>query len=841
MIDEEMRDFFLSFTWGDVEIATALNDALLAAGFTTWFHPLDKPRGAGIADWTEHALDASRQMIAVCSPSYFDPDKGYARAERQSMFWDDPTDTVARLILVKVEHCKIPRLIAQNEYIDLIGLKPTAAGKKLVVALQGEQARMHSAVAALQRRTTQRPAIFNVPGTVNEKFAGRESELVRLHELLQSRSTTAITAVKGIGGIGKTALAREYALRYGSAIRYGGVWWVDAETQSSIFASFETLSGQLDDVPRSADLTETAEAVRAWLGARPDNAPWLVVFDNAADAASITPFLPGGSAKVIVTSRFQHFDQIAAELNLDKWDDDTMMRYLLDRAGRGTEAEARSLAQKLDGLPLAAEQAGAFLAERRDLSFGFYESRLMELLSRNPSAPENRSVYATFAAAIEAVLDRAEGEAALAILNLCAFLSPDGVEVPMLVATAEQTEILPDPPRAALADDLKRSDALGALRSYGLMKDSSSETILLHRLMAQVARSRLPEAEQEGWASAGLLMIHALMPSGPVGGKGDPSADPSVWPLCATLTPHAIALAKHMNPGPGKPGEDLGYLLNQSAAYLNARGDFDGAIDLLRRRVDLSERIYKDRPEKQAIALSNLAGMLKEREEGWNEAEEYYKRALAIEEKVLESDDSSLAITFSNFGGLKWRQKDFIGAAELTERAADIWKAAHGDISVEYGTGLRNLGAIYSGWARETGDPALHQKEWDATTRAVEITRQVRGFRHPSTASDYNNLAVTYAYQSDMANAAENMARAVAIDLSLDLLSHPLCQQRIQNLFHFWSESEQIDKARRLSSGDAVDIAPFVVEIEQAHREWVAEDPASRNFGPPSPVTGAVE
>ena len=119
----ETRDFFTSFTWADADIATAINDTLNTAGFTTWFHPKDKPAGAGIADWMEVALDASNQMIAICSDAYFDRAKGYSRAERQSMFWEDPTNNNPLLILVKVQDCKFPRLIAQNEYVSLTGLQ----------------------------------------------------------------------------------------------------------------------------------------------------------------------------------------------------------------------------------------------------------------------------------------------------------------------------------------------------------------------------------------------------------------------------------------------------------------------------------------------------------------------------------------------------------------------------------------------------------------------------------------------------------------------------------------------------------------------------------------------
>ena len=831
MTDETTRDFFISFTWDDVDIATALNDALLGAGFTTWFHPLDKPKGAGIADWMEVALDASRQMIAICSPSYFDRNKGYSRAERQSMFWEDPTNNDPLLILVKVKECKFPRLIAQNECISLIGMQPPEAADRLVSELTGEEARQARLAADKAR---QRPAVFNVAGHSNRYFTGRDEAFARLHENIVRGETTAITAVKGMGGIGKTTLAREYALRRGTAARFGGVWWVEAETEGQILASYDTLAGRLTDIERERDLTVTAERVREYLGARAESAPWLVIFDNAPDAKTIEPWLPGGSAKVIVTSRYQQFGQLADELNLDEWDEETTMRYLLDRAGRGTEGEARSLARKLDGLPLAAEQAGAFLAERPELSFAFYEARLIELLEAYPNDLDGRSVYATFAAAIEAVLERPQGDAALGILNICAFLSPEGVELELLTACATETEILPEPTRTALSDELALADTLRSLRSYALIKESASDTILLHRLLAEVARARLSDADREHWAAAGLSMIRALMPF-------NTDDDPSCWPLCAALTPHVIALEQLLDPGPGQAGKVLGYLLNRTAIYLTARGDFDGATDLNRRCTTVVEQCYGAKSPQVTAALGNLAGQLAEREETWQEAETIFNRALAIKEETLAPDDPSLAITLSNLGRLKSRQRDFVAAEDLTKRAAEIDKVASGEISAPYATGLGNLGAIYREWARETTDPDLRDKERAAKVRAAEITRQVRGLRHPETTARYNNLATMYADRGDIARAAKHMARCVAIELSLDQVQHPETQNEIRALLRLWSESGQGDKAQRLENGDRSDILPYVEEIEEEHRQWVAEDPENRSFGPPSPITGATE
>lgn len=833
----ETRDSFISFTGADTQIATALNDALRAAGFSTWFHPTDKPKGAGIADWMEVALDQSRQMIAVCSEAYFDREKGYSRAERQSMFWEDPTNNQPLLILVRVEACSFPRLIAQNEYIDLTGLQAPEAAEKLVADLQGEQARQARLAAEALAQDRRPPEVFNVPGGPSALFTGRDTEMTTLHARLKSNAATAITAVAGAGGIGKSTLAREYAHRHGLASRYGGVWWIPADSRSGILAAYEALAERPQvGVEPEDDQEKTARAVRDWLARQPAAKPWLVIFDNAPDDASVAEWLPRGTARVLITSRYLEFDPtVADQMPLEYWDDDTTAAFLMERAGRGTEAEALALAERLAGLPLAAEQAGAYLAARRTVGFADYADKLVERLKVKPKAlpaayPD--SVWATTAAALDAVLEREEGAAAQGILTLCAFLSPDGVDLQLLTRCAEQTDILPDPPRGALTDD-RVHEALRALTSYALLRvgeDAAGPVLILHRLLAEVARARLSEEAVATWSGAAVRMICAVMPY-----QVD---DPPTWPLCARLAPQAKAL-QGLAPGPGPVGEALGYVLNQAAVYLDARGDVGGAIALLRRRVALGEVVHTNNPEKIANALDNLAGRLAERDETWDDAEAAFARAYEIKAAVLDPADPSLAVTLSNWGAIPWRLGNFAKAVERIGQAAEIFKAAHGEVSTHYAVALNNLGAVYRDWARATGDADLRRKEREVTEQDTRITRALRGPRHPEMAATFNNLAVMAADAGDMTGAAEEMAKAVAVMSSLDLLSHPNTQDAIATLHYLWTQSGQADKAARLAAGDASDLIPVIRQIEEEHLAWVAEDPDTRDFGPLSPVTGA--
>lgn len=833
----EQRDFFISFTGADIEIAKALNDALNEAGFTTWFHPNDKAKGAGIADWMEVALDASRQMIAVCSPTYFDREKGYSRAERQSMFWEDPTNNASLLILVKVEEVKFPRLIAQNEYISLVGLQAPEAAKKLLVELKGEQARQDRLEVESLARDRRPPEVFNVPGGPSQLFTGREADMAKLHDRLTSNAATSATAVLGAGGIGKSTLAREYAHRNGLATRYGGVWWIQAESSNGILSGYEALADQLGTkIEKGADQVQTAKAARDWLATRPAAKPWLMIFDNAPDDESVAEFLPQGTARVLITSRYQEFDpSVAYLMRLDYWDDETTVAFLNKRAGRGTELEARALAEQLGGLPLAAEQAGAFLHQRPTMRFADYEAKLLERLRDKPPnlpAAYPDSVWATMTAALDAVQERDEGEAALDILNLCAFLSPEGVDLQLLQGTAQHTDVLPEPPRDILADD-RIHEALRALTGYALLKVTEDphwgSVLILHRLLAVVARARLTTAEADKWSMVAVRMIRAAMWS-----REGPMADTSVWPVYARLASHAKAL-RELEPAPGAAREDLGNILNEIGLYLDARGDIDGAISLLRRSLAIKEAVYGENSKELAIALGNLAGRLLAREENWEEAEMSFASRMKILEAVCEPNDPLIANTLVNWAELDSKRKRFPEAIERIERAAELDKSAHGVNSTQYANCLNNLGVTYGFWAREVPDrPDLWTKSEKLHQESFRITRALRGPRHPETATCISHLACKLADAGDIARAAQQMARAVAVDLSLDQLAHPLTQRRIAALHNYWAQSGEPERAARLSARNLADMGPFIAEIEAEHHAWVAEDPANRNFGPPS-------
>ncbi|MEM1385317.1 MAG: tetratricopeptide repeat protein, partial [Pseudomonadota bacterium] len=832
----QRRDFFISYNSADKAHAEAINRALRKKGYTTHFAGTDLPDGGNIPVWMDRALGASTQVLALCSPDYFKPEAVYSEVERAAAFWADPDGAKAMLVPVEIAPCTYSMLYAPLKRIGLAGMTPDACAAALVKHLAGvEEAERREAL----RVVAQTPDIFRVPRSRLTHFTGREQALAKLHETLSRGRNAAVTqAIAGMGGIGKTTLAAEYAHRFGTRGRYGGVWWAAAESQSSLLQSLGDLAVALGE-EESNDLPALAR--KALDHVQTGNPPWLLIYDNLPDrdtlyfdtAAGRVSLLPQGSARTIITSRADSFDSVAEVTPLDIWDTETTVQYLLDRTDRQDREGARTLAEKLDGLPLAADQAAAFLHKRDGISFAKYAADLDFLIKRERDKgakgeyPE--TVYATLTKSLDQLVEDGE-HATVDLLCLLAWLSHEGTDVGLLAAVAQQgPEFLSEPLVAAWTDDYARDDAIKAASDLALMRRDQDKAgidmLILHRVTQAALRTWQRENGRQGWDTRAPQIIRGLFPS-------RVSDVPSAWPLCARLLPHARALAEH-GPKTGQGGDALSYVLNQAALYLGyARGDTVGAIEMMEPNVELTLSVYGEKHADYPLALSNLAGRYTDAGR-FAEAEETFKKAIEIEEGLLRPKDPALAIRYNNLAEVYWKQERFADAEPLFQRALEVRRAAHGENSAEAAGSTNALGALYDGWAEVPGEEHRRAEATRLKEEAIRIARAVRGERHPDVSNYLHNRAVLLDRQQKFAEAAELELRAVAIQLSLGLLSHLLTQQRIQHLLLYWERSGQAANAERLRGGDGSLLVPEIAEVERLMQDWVAEDPENRHFGTP--------
>jgi hypothetical protein len=817
----EQRDFFISFNSADLAYAEAIDAAVREAGFNTFFHPNDLPDGGNIIIWMDEALMNSAQTLALFSPDYTKDKAIYSKIERYASLWQDPVSDERKLIPILLRETTFTPLIAPLKRIDVVAMTRHDAAAHVVSRLKTP---LETKERDRSRVGLPLPGIFNVLYRRNPNFTGRLEAMESLQKSLRE-GNAAITAVAGMGGVGKTTLAAEYCHRFGG--RYGGVWWVHAEQESVMLSDLATL-GQRLGLDATGNIEADARAAIENIASRTE--PWLMIYDNAPSADAVAKWLPVGSVRCLITSRFAAFDGVATVTRLDQWSDEVTADYLLGRTARNDKEGALRLAHSLGGLPLAAEQAAVFLKDRRGISFDDYVKEIARLIKEEkPTGAKGDypdTVYAAFIKSLKTLDGMRGGKTALDLLRLCAFLSPDGIDLSLLMA-AGHCEVLNADFAAAMTGVFAREDALAALASLSLLRQevvsAGSAFLIFHRLLLEVARDWMGAKAREFWGSTAVQLVNYAFPL----------VEVNTWETCARLMPHVAPLMAHA-PQRGAAGKHLDRLLNQASLYLAARGDRTGALAMALGSVALARLTESDDPLGLSVSLGTLGVRYIELGQ-LADADASLRESLAIKEQQLDSNDPSLAVSLANLAAVHWRREQFVDAEKLLLRSAEVSKAAHGPTSAEYGSILSNLGALYGDWAWQPGQSAMRAHEQDYKTRGFTITRAIRGLRHPETAVRYNNLAIMEARAGNWPSAAANMEREAAIMLSLDLSQHSDMPSDLATLADFWLHAGQTEKAERLHRGDVSVLLSVIAQIEAEQCSWVAEDPKNRHFGPPSP------
>jgi tetratricopeptide (TPR) repeat protein len=489
------------------------------------------------------------------------------------------------------------------------------------------------------------PVAYRLPPR-NINFTGRDATLREVRQHLTSVNDVAMLVVHGLGGVGKTQLAVEYAYRYLSKYRF--VAFVDAEHPDLVASQFVSLAGELGLTEVTSD-----QVIPRVYGKLVDRRPWLIIFDNGEK--------PGSNGHVIVTTRVSGWSGRAGLIDLDVFTRRESVELLVRRVPGMTAAVADRIAEQLGDLPLALEQAAGYMGYNHTAPeeyLALLTSRLEDMIARGELTDRPAVVVATLWQLSVRRLEEDQPQA-VRLLELCALLAPEPIPLDLFTVNPETLN-------GAAADPLAWDTTVGALAGMGLARRGNA-SLVLHRLVQAAIRAAMPDQVH---TDARVQLCRALLAAVPHDIHGDPDARPR-W---QNLLPHVIAVVK--DDPPAECAAETAVLLRLASTFLIQLGDYSVALPLCERALAIDESLEGRDAEVgfDLIALAQIHQDLSATERARPLAE----RALRLHESSLPAGSPAIATDLATLARVLRLLGEHEAARPLAERALQIDEAAYG-------------------------------------------------------------------------------------------------------------------------------------------------------------------
>ena len=796
-------DAFVSYASPDLAIAEDVHRCLRSAGLNIWF---DKARLNPGCNWhleIESGCESSRVLLPILTPRW-----------KRSEWTRFETYGAEHVIPIVVEggfpEVFTPPLARfQAHKIDLQHSDDTA-WKQLIDAVR---------TLTVQPLPDRNSRVRDVRRAANPHFVGREQELVQIHERLHANPTPDLTqgrvlAVSALGGVGKTTLVRHYLEKMWRC--YPEVYWIDASL--GVDLEFARLCDLLE--PAQIANTNVSEKAQLALQELQKRVERLLVIDNVADERSIQDWLPkAGGCRTLITSRFAGWSAAIESFDLQVLERESSRNLLIARTrapsfaslAESDQMACDELAQKLGFLPLALEQAAAYIAQQGP-GFGFadyqrlYLEATRELLAAGSlgSTQYPDSVMTTWATTTLKL-----APASRAILRLCSFLAP--TPVPLVALIDGIAEVLAESgsvtgtsePAPAHAEVWVRRQ-VQPLRDYSMVQ-SHENSIALHPLVQEVERLNLERDEKaySGTLARALRLVDESFTQDPRIAKN--------WRLLDPLAPHAIAVAEHgAQHGLGIP---VANLVRKLGEWFKSKNNLAEAEKQLRQVLELDRTYLGAGHTRVASDLSELSLVLAQVDR-CQEAESLMLKAIAVEEASETPSGSKLATFHSNLAATLLRLERTSEAEQALNKALTIATQAYGGAHAS-AVIRHNLGALFTRTNRTEQAEQLFRE-------AHQYWEDHRDPDHPDLADSFNCQALSLQMAGQTAKAEALYQRALSIlesGRNLNEHVHYLTPVVRSNLALLYADTNRLTAARAMIRRAKEDLQSIERETGKTHQE----------------------
>jgi len=701
------KDFFISYTSNDKDIALWIASVLEESGFSTVIQSWDFRPGNNFILEMQKAAISTNKTLALLSNDYLT--SPFTQAEWAAAFSIDPTGEKEVLIPIRIKECTPSGILSNIIYIDLLGLGKEEAKIKLLNELETPRTR--------KKADFPHENIFLIPHNRNSFFTGRDELLNLISATLNKKNIVSITPKNTVvSGIGKSHLAIEYAYRY--SYQYNLICWINSESIISVEQDFVKMYDKIAQSKDSEnDINNQMASISSFLKT---NKSWLLVFDNVINFDSISKYLPNPvNGHIIITSRKSCIEENIENIKIDTMNDAEAIEYLQKVTRLTDPINAQKLSRMLLNLPLALEQAGFYL-KSTGRTFTHYIN-LFKKNDFNVSERNNSYKYIDIGnVSLNIATEELKSEMPVSIdlLYFLALFAPDNIPIDFFSYKAADT---PDDLSGLFKDPLLLDNAICLINNFSLIKCYDNQ-ISIHRLFrSSIQKSLKPEKRINYVKFAGRLLNVRYVFS---------EENYHTWKSCLSLNEHVasvIAFAK-LNKIYTKTLVDLSY---NSGYCLRVMQMCDLSENILSYCIDAAQEVL-DKNDYQLSLIYNEMGNL------------FLRRAIILSDlnQITQKEDVE-------------KNEYCYNAISFLEKSLNIAKTANGDKSVSVGVRLNNLAVAYI-------DLKLFDKAETSLENALEIY-EIHGKAYLNEiCSTLGNLSVLYHQRRNFTKAIETAKKEIS-------------------------------------------------------------------------------